>query len=226
MIFAADKQRAALLCATIELVAERGYSASSLAAVCERAHLSEEDFQEHFLDFEACVLAAFEQVISQIERQVRLACAGETCWQRRISLGLVALLGFLEEQPQCARFAVIESLGATQAVLRRRAQELERLAAIVDEGRYEGAFGADAGPTVAEGLLDTALTVVHESLLARVRIALLPLAAPLSSLIVLPYVGERASCCELEGARSGRDLGGRWLRIVSRCPRAQTSPGH
>src|SRR5436305_4647797 len=53
-------QRGRLLDAMAEVVADRGYAASTVADVIARAGVSRKTFYEHFRDKEGCFLAAYD----------------------------------------------------------------------------------------------------------------------------------------------------------------------
>src|ERR1700732_5350659 len=58
-------QRARVLTAAVETVAELGYARMSVAQVIARARVSRKTFYDVFAGREDCFLAAFEQAISQ-----------------------------------------------------------------------------------------------------------------------------------------------------------------
>ena len=75
----------------------------------------------------------------------------------------------------------------------RREEILARLAAVVDEGRFEGARGAECTPLTAEGLVGAAFTIVYARLLRGERRPLTDLLGELMGMIVLPYQGAAAA---------------------------------
>ena len=146
-------------------------------------------------DREATVLAAFEQALEQAGTRARAAYEAEEGWLERIRAGLTALLELFDEQPQLARLCVVESAQAGAAVLARRAQVLAQLAWVLDEERAP-ARGYPP-PLTAETLVSGVLGVLHERLTRPDAGALTELSRQLMSIIVLPYLGARASRREL-----------------------------
>ena len=193
-------ERSRLLAAMTEIVALRGYRAASVAQVSAHAGVSVEAFHECFEDNEQCVLAAFDDVVLRASVRVFDACCDEPTWGERVAAGVLALLEFLDDQPLCARFAVVEALGATRAVARARSEILARLAALVDSGRRHAHPLFDLSPLTADAAVWNVLGVIHESLLSASPLALVELAGPLTSLLVFPYLGEEAACRELASA--------------------------
>ena len=95
-------------------------------------------------------------------------------------------------------------------MLERREAILARLAAVVDEGRVEGARGArSAAPLTAEGLVGAAFAIVYARLLTRERRPLTGLLGELMGMIVLPYLGA--------GGGAPRAARGRALGPLPRC---------
>jgi AcrR family transcriptional regulator len=200
----AQIQRSRILAAMFDAACERGAANVSVADVVERSGVSRRTFYELFEDREACFLAAFEQALALVGERVLPACAAQsrtqkgTGWRERIRAAVIALLGFLDEQPVAGRLLVAESLSGGPNTLARRAQVLAQLAAAVDAGREQSAAAAALPPLTAEGLVGGALAVIHARIARADRTPLLELANQLSSMIVLPYLGQAVARRELE----------------------------
>ncbi len=189
--------------ATTELVYERGAQALTAALVAERAGMSRRTFHELFEDREGCLLAAFEEGVSQATDAVVRATATEQKWAARVRAGLTALLSFFDYDPGTARLLVVEALSCGEATLHARTRVLERLAAIVDEGRSQLKLERQPPPLTAEGLVGAVFSVIHARLLARSgtstrdALSLSELTGPLMASIVHPYLGPAAAKREL-----------------------------
>ena len=70
---------------------------------------------------------------------------------------------------------------------------LARLAAVVDEGRSEGARGEGLTPLTAEGVVGAAFAIVYSRLSRREGEPLTGLLGELMAMIVLPYLGPAAA---------------------------------
>jgi AcrR family transcriptional regulator/DNA-binding MarR family transcriptional regulator len=208
-----ELQRARILSAMVEECCERGVGGVSVAHVVSRSGVSRRTFYDVFTDREDCFAAAFERALSLVRERVLEAREGQGStqrahgWRERVRAGLVALLGFLEDEPRLARVLVCESAAGGSRVLERRAETIEQLARVVDEGSLESKPAADLSPLTAEGVVGGALAVIQARLLAqspardaarkgRAR-PLLELVNPLMSTIVLPYLGPAAARREL-----------------------------
>ena len=211
----AEIQRNRILTAAIRSTDEVGYANASVAHITSRARVSRRTFYELFPDRDACLLATFDDVVALIERDLAAARLDELPWRERVRGGLLEILSFFERAPAMARVCVVHALHGDARLLARREALLQRLAAIVDEGRQESAKAAQATPLSAEGLVGAALSIVHTRLLRAEREPLTGLLGELMSLIVLPYLGPAAARREQtrpapaplpgQGKRGGQD---------------------
>jgi AcrR family transcriptional regulator len=226
-------QRARMLAATVEAVAELGYARLTVGGVTTRARVSRKTFYDLFRDREDCFLAAFEHGLTRASAVAGEAYRGEPGWRDGVRAALAGLLALIDEEPALGRLCIVEALGAGEGVLLRRAAVLAELAGVIDRGREEP--GAAQPPEViSEAVAGAVLSVVHARLLDRSRQPFIALLAPLMSMIVLPYLGPRASRAELgrrapapaaRGVRSrarrdGDPLAGLNMRLTYRTVRA------
>jgi AcrR family transcriptional regulator len=187
-----EVQRMRLLQAMAETAADEGLHAASVGRVIAYAGVSRRTFYELFEDREECFLAVFDEAIGRAMERVQAAAeAAGSRWVERTRAGLLALLGALDEEPQLARVCVVWTMGASPAVLARRAQVLRTLAEAVDRGR--GSAGRrELAPLTAEGVVGAVFSIVHARLLEPRPEPLQPLLGELMGLIVLPYLGPQA----------------------------------
>jgi AcrR family transcriptional regulator len=118
----AASQRTRLIDAMAQVVAEKGYAASTVADVVERAGVSRRTFYEQFDDKEACFLAAYDAglaaVLFRIGEAVDVNPAAP--WRERARAGVESFLALLASQPAFARALQVEILTAGPAALDRR----------------------------------------------------------------------------------------------------------
>jgi AcrR family transcriptional regulator len=191
-----DVQRARILAAAVETVDELGYIGMTVAQISERARVSRKTFYDVFADREDCFLAAFEHTHSRVWQLAGKAIDRESRWSERIRLALATILMFVEDEPALARLWVVEALGAGDRVLRRRARALDEFAEIIDEGRMERKNHLQPSSLTALALVGGVVTLLHGELL-RQRKPATDMLNSLMSVIVLPYLGQRASLREL-----------------------------
>ena len=173
-------------------------------------------------DREGCLLDAFEVALARITAKVAPAFSGKApigrtlCWSERVRAGLAALLDCFDEEPALAWLCLVEALKGGPPVLERRRAASYALAVAIDEGRLE-AKSADPPPLTAESLVGGAASVIHARLVqgrptgtgeigasraGGSRWAgpslVVELLNPLTSMIVLPYLGSVAARKELD----------------------------
>jgi AcrR family transcriptional regulator len=200
-----EVQRARLLAATAEVVAERGVGAVTVAHIVARSGVSRRTFYDLFDDREQCFLAAFEDALTRASATVVPAYQREDKWLARVRAGLTAVLEFFDDEPQLGRLVVVEALGAGPRVLERRARVLAGFRAAVDQGRGVTSRAKELPPLTAEGVVGAVFSVVHARMLAVVagqEESFTALLGGLMGMIVLPYLGPAAAAKELTGPAS------------------------
>ena len=131
----ARSQRERLLSAAIDVVAEKGYAATTVADLTKEAGISRTTFYEMFEDKEACFLAAYDAAVDVLTRRIATAFEAEQSWPARARAGLEALLSSLAAEPQLARLALVDVGSAGPAAQRRYRAALQRMTPFFDEGR-------------------------------------------------------------------------------------------
>ncbi len=194
----ADIQRARMLAAMVEEVAERGVGNVTVSDVVARSGVSRRTFYEIFDDREDCFLAAFDNAIGRLANVVIPAYEQKGGWQAKIRSALTALLEYFDHEPGTGRLVIVETLGAGHRALERRGRGIAQIITIVDQGRKESKTGASAPPLTAEGVVGGALSVLHGRLTEPDPGNLVELVNPLTSMIVLPYLGAAAARKEIE----------------------------
>ncbi len=206
-----EVQRARILAAAVEAVAELGYARFTVAQAIVRARVSRKTFYDLFEDRDDCFLAAFEEGVQRARILAGEAYRKEAGWRGGVRAALARLLSLIDEEPELARLCIVEALAAGEMVLLRRAAIVAELAAAIDRGREQP--GAAQPPAlVSQAVVGAVFSVVHARLLDREPDPFVSLLPALMSIVVLPYLGPRASRAEL-GRRSDAPDGAR--------PRAQ-----
>jgi AcrR family transcriptional regulator len=217
-----DIQRARMLAAMFDVVAERGAANASVAHVVARSGVSRRTFYELFEDREDCFLAAFDEAVVHASECVAKVYETQARWRERVRVSLAALLQFLDDQPAMGRLLVVEVLGAGPRALERRARVLAQLIAAVDQGRSEAKPGKEPPPLTAEGVVGAVFSVIHTRMLAsplpstkrgpamvpqplHEGDSLLGFTGALMGMIVLPYLGAAAAQKELGRPAPQRD---------------------
>jgi AcrR family transcriptional regulator len=105
-----------------QTVAEKGYAATTVADVVERAGVSRRTFYEQFADKEACFLACYDAGLAAVLDRIGRAVGGDPAggWRDRARSGIEAFLALLASEPAFARALQVEILTAGPAALDRR----------------------------------------------------------------------------------------------------------
>ncbi len=170
-------------------------------------------------------LATFDEGLDRLSRAVEQACEREPGWLERLRAGVVAMLGFFDDEPAWTRVLVVDApaSGAVALACHQRLHDLldglldtggigvnGRVGLGRDESADEGiAPRRVAGVTETAGTSSPALTaelvaggvfsVIRTSLLEGDGGKLVELAPSLMAFIVAPYLGQAAARLELEG---------------------------
>lgn len=193
-------QRSRILAAMVEECAARGAANVSVAHVVSRAGISRRTFYEIFTDREDCFLAAFDEGIARASRYVLDEYDPAANWLERIRTILGGLLAFLDAEPDTGELLVVGSLGAGPATMERRRRVLAQAITTVDEGRGKTDASKELPVVTAEGIVGGVLSVLHSRLLDLDREPFVELAGPLTSMVVLPYIGTATARRELTRA--------------------------
>jgi AcrR family transcriptional regulator len=149
----AASQRTRLLEAVGGAVAEKGYAATTIDDIVQRAGVSKKTFYEHFQDKLGCFLAAYELASDELYEHVRAAQdavpagaplagrrADDGVWLARTHAGIRAYLRWLAAEPALARVFLIEIAAAGPEALARREGLRDRYAE-----RMRELHGSDIG---------------------------------------------------------------------------------
>jgi AcrR family transcriptional regulator len=197
----AQVQRARIMRAAAQVVAEHGFSGASIKQVAKAAGVSRATFYDLFENFEQCFLAVLDAAMRRTSARIAQAFAQHTTWQEQAVAGLAALLSALDADPCLARVCLVEALAAGPAALEYHAREIELLKHMVDSAagparadRHNSALSAEATVVAVAGIL-------HRRLVTGEAPPFIDLLAPLTSLALEPYCDEQTVTQAHECAR-------------------------
>ena len=199
---ATEGDRARLLEAMLEELVEKGYREVEVRGALERAHLGGERWAAVFVDKDACLVAAFEQLSGQLRAAVCEGCAVEGEWPSKVAAGLRALLGRL-----AARAAMTEALARSFPAIGPAAQEryqafVESLAPLLAGGRECSGIG-DRLPTEVELLAVGAAEAIFFEQIQTGRTALLGELCPeILFGVLVPFIGAAGAGAAMEAERA------------------------
>jgi AcrR family transcriptional regulator len=151
----AGQQRARILAALAEVLSERGYANTPVAAIIERAGVSRETFYEQFASKQHCFIAALEDTVEDLGALLTAPLGKPGTPMERFDRMLRSYLEAITAQPDTARLFLIETYAAGEDAMRRRlelqAEFVDGLLAIFDRrsARDRAACEALIGATVA-----------------------------------------------------------------------------
>ncbi len=102
-------QRAKLVEAMVQVVADKGYEPATVADVVRKARVSRSTFYGLFDSKEACFAAAFRLGTEVLADRVRSAVQDVEDWREELRLGIRAYLQTLDEEPRFARVYLLEA---------------------------------------------------------------------------------------------------------------------
>jgi AcrR family transcriptional regulator len=190
-----EVQRARMLSSAVAVVSEYGYGKMSVARVTGRARVSRRTFYDFFEDREDCFLTVFDDAVARVSGLVVGAYEGERGgWSERVRAALLALLVFLDGEPEVGSLLVVDALRAGPRVLARRAEVLRGVGVALDGGApSRGKSSKALGDLTGEGVVGAVFSVIHTRLLAGRGGALVELLDPLLGMVLLPYLGVAAA---------------------------------
>jgi AcrR family transcriptional regulator len=178
-----------------------GYGEMRVADVLTLAGVSKADFEAEFLDKDACLFAAYEQLTERLTGRTTEGCALGGGWPARVRRGLEALLDELAGAPAMARVA-IRAFPAISLDARARYHDfVDGFAPLLSEGREFAEAGTELPAEVEMLAVGAAEAIVFEEIEAG-RAARLPGLAPaILFSILVPFLGPEAASAEMQKAQ-------------------------
>jgi AcrR family transcriptional regulator len=154
----AAHQRTRVYEATMELVASRGYDATSIKSVCALAGVSRRTFYDVFgagrrPPKEACFLAACDFVVARAVQGIKVACRTERDPERRLYRAFEQFGYEVANGPGTARAMLVEAPGAGPAALARLERARHVFEQMISAGTADASSGATLPHTVAKGIV-------------------------------------------------------------------------
>jgi AcrR family transcriptional regulator len=193
----ADEQIRGIGEAMVAIVGEKGYEGLTLELLLERSGFDESTFFRHFEDLDDCYCRTATELGKEFALRVADAFAAATAWRDRVRLVAYAMLEWLGEDLNRARFTVVEAFAAGERTQVARDDLFRGLYALIDLGRQEMADPRALTPATAEALGGTIFNHIRTETEAENCEALEYYAPRLMYSVVLPYLGPDAAAEEL-----------------------------
>jgi hypothetical protein len=201
-------ERARLLEAMLEELVDKGYREVEVEGAVERAHLARAaGWSELFVDKDACLVAAFEQLTEQLRKAIVEGCASGRDWPGRVAGGLRVLLATL-----AGRAPMAEALARSFPSIGPEAQTryhgfVESLAPLLAEGREFSGIASELPGEVELLAVGAAEAIVFDLVQAGRTAALAELGPEILFSVLVPFLGPVAAAAEMEKARVGEGRG-------------------
>jgi AcrR family transcriptional regulator len=194
-----QSQRERLLAAVVRVTAAKGYQASSVADILNKAGVGRETFYQHFKNKESCFMAANDALIANLEERARNAYAQPGPWPERIRRGLAETLQWFADNAQVAQVVMVEAGTVGAAAGPHFRQSFRRFTALLDEGR-ELADDVPDLPNLASIAGGAVFARVYEEVTLGNSANLPTMLPQLTFELLLPYLGEESAAAEREAA--------------------------
>lgn len=192
----ARSQRERLLDAAVNVVAEKGYGATTVADLTKEAGVSRTTFYELFEDKEACFLAAYDTAADVLARRIATAFETQEAWPDRVRAGLIVMLESLALEPQVARLALVDVGSAGPRAQRRYRAALQRMTPFFDEGRDFAPGGRRLPANTSRMVIGAVTGLVADEIEAGRADQLPDLLPEILFATLVPYVGPAAAARE------------------------------
>jgi hypothetical protein len=197
-------KRARLLEAMLEELVVKGYREAEVEGAVERAHLGRrEEWARLFVDKDACLVAAFEQLTGQLRTAIVEGCASGRDWPGRVAGGLRVLLATLAARALMAEALARSFPAIGPEALTRYHDFVESLAPLLAEGREFSGIGGELPGEVELLAVGAAEAIVFEQIQAGRTSGLTALGPEILFSVLVPFLGPAAAAAEMEKARVG-----------------------
>lgn len=189
--FVTRNQRERLIAGLAEAVAENGYAGTTIAHITRHAAVSRRTFYEHFTSKDECFVAAYELVMTELNRRVGEAFEQEEEWPQAVRAGIAAMLEFLTAEPHLARLSMVEALVAGPVVVEHYDAAIQNLVPYFKAGREGRSAKVLAGlsPTTEEALVGGIVSLISRRIFADRTAELECLLPDLVEFALTPYLG-------------------------------------
>jgi AcrR family transcriptional regulator len=187
--FIARHQRARVIAALADEVAERGYRAVTIADIVRRAGIARNTFYENFTGKEDCFLAASELAAKEALRRVVDAAVEVDTWPARVEAGLAAFLDYVASEPALARTCIVEALSAGPAAVHRYERSVQAFVPLFRMGRKVSPHGRQLPSTIEEAVVGGIFWVIYQRLVSGDGEQIAELLPELVEFALTPYLG-------------------------------------
>lgn len=185
--FVAAGKRRRIMKAMAELCAEKGYEATRIADLVQRAGVARKTLYDNFEGKEEVFLAAFDTAVDEVSQSIENACEeAEGEWIDRLAAGLRAFLAYLAENPATARMCIVEAVSVTPAASERYDEALRRFVELL---RRSTPTETGLPETIEDTLVGGVVWILHQLIRRGETERAVDLTPELLGFILSPYQG-------------------------------------
>lgn len=184
----------------MRIAASKGYEATAIGDVVERAGVSAESFNEMFAGKEDCFLQAYDAAIDVLVAHVSNAFVDATGepWTKRIEAALRAMVKLLAAEADVARMTIVEVAAIGEDARIRYRAALDRFVPFLEQGRSVSSNGTDLPADTAQFAIGGGASLLYDEIRAG-RGPELPKVLPqLFFAVTMPYLGAAAAEAEMQ----------------------------
>jgi AcrR family transcriptional regulator len=189
--FVVENQRRRIAAGMIAVVVEQGYPAASVTQVVAAAGVSRRTFYNYYSDKAEAFFDVYGQVTDFLCEAMVEAGEAERGWAARVRAELDALLDCFATNPDLGAFCLVCPPAAGGEVTASYRTFLERLLAILTEGRPKSA--RRPSPAAEHGLVGGMAALIVGALEEGGAEAITDLVPEVTELVLTPYLGREAA---------------------------------
>jgi AcrR family transcriptional regulator len=195
-------QRDRVLAVATEVIAKRGYNATTVDHIVSAASIGVGTFYEFFDNKEDCFLQAYERIVAQGREEIAAAIHPDRPWPEQACAGLAALLATIAARPLDARLALVEVQTAGPTALARHEETLAAIGPFLAAARRFSSVAKELPATLETALVGGVLWFLQQRIVMGEIAGIEALLPDLAGIVVEPYFGveeaERAAAAVLD----------------------------
>jgi AcrR family transcriptional regulator len=199
----AKSERARLLDAMLEEMAEKGYGGVEIEEAMHRAGIADVAGSAEFDDKDACLFAAYKHHGKRLLESATEQCDSGEEWPERVRRALASLLDTLAARPELAKVVVRTFPAIRPDAYAQYLNLLEAFAPFLEEGRAFSEVGDELPSQVEMLAVGAAEAIIFDEIMAG-RTAKLPALMPsILFSVLVPFLGpDQASAAMQNAARA------------------------
>jgi AcrR family transcriptional regulator len=197
----AEHQRARMVQAMIQLVAEQGFQKITIGTLCKRARVTERTFAAQFDSLEECFLEGYDSILEGYGGEVLEASRAQLPWDQALKCAVGAVLQTTAGHPEQARLVLVDALTAGPQGMQRDRRLTDNFQALFKQHAARAPGPNPVSGLILRGLVGGVREVVYNRVAAGTSEELPSLLDPLFDW-VLSYVTDAS--IELTRAKRSR----------------------